>query len=148
MTAKEQYLYPLIEEKLEALGKLTPAYKQRSGDFVPDFILETEENKRIAVKVGYETQPRHLAPKTLSQKAFQLLVYLHQFDKVLYIAPYEELQAMCALLEQAGVKIGEKLQTADLGYTIGVEALDKKLQKIALEFKKIKRCFRDHGYKL
>jgi hypothetical protein len=148
MDVKEQYFYPLIEERLKTLGKLILAYKQRRGDFVPDFILETEDGKRIAVEVGCEIHPRHLVPRTLSRKAFQLLVYLHRFDQVLYIAPYEELRTVCNMLEQVGVKVGEKLQTADLGYIVGAETFEIKLQKIALELKKIKRCFRDHGYKL
>jgi hypothetical protein len=148
MDVKEQVFNPLIEEKLKTLGKLILDHKQRRGDFIPDFILETENGKRIAVEIGSEIQPRHLVSKTLSQKAFQLLVYLHRFDQVLYIAPYEELRTMTHMLEQVGVKVGEKLQTADLGYTIGAEAFEARLQKMTLELRKIKRCLMDHGYKL
>jgi hypothetical protein len=148
MDVKEQYFYPLIEEKLKTLGKFTFAYKQKIEDFIPNFTLETEDGRRIAVEVGCEIHLKHLVPKALSRKAFQLLIYLHRFDQVLYIAPYEELRAVCNMLEQVGVKVGGRLQTADLGYTIGAEVFEARLQKIALELKKIKRCFRDHGYKL
>ncbi|NWG11148.1 hypothetical protein HXY33_05295 [Candidatus Bathyarchaeota archaeon] len=144
---KEQHFHPIIEEKLKTLGKVTLTYKQRK-DFVPDFIVESDNGKKLAVKVEYELHPRHLTQKNLAQKAFQLLAYLYKFDEVLYIAPYEELTAICAMLEQVGVKVGEKFHTADLGYVIGTEALKTKLQKIALELKKVRRELRDHGYKL
>ena len=148
MEVKEQHFYPLIEEKLKTLGKATRAYKQRKGDFTPDFILESEDGKRIAVEVGCEIHVRHLVSKLLCRKAFQLLVYLHRFDQVLYIAPYEELRIVCNMLEQVGVKVGGKFQTADLGYAVTTEALETRLQKMALELKDIKRHLRNHGYKL
>jgi hypothetical protein len=145
---KERHFYPLVEEKLKTLGKVTFAYRQIRGDFIPDFIVEIEGGKRIAVEVGCEIHPKHLIPTLLSRKAFQLLVYLHRFDRVLYIAPYEELRTVCNMLEQVGVKVGEKFQTADLGYVAGAEALESRLQKLTLELRKIKRHLRAHGYKL
>lgn len=148
MDMKERHFYPLIEEKLKTLGKVNLVSKQRRGDFTPDFILESEDGKRTAVEVGCEIRAKRLVSKVLSRKAFQLLVFLHRFDQVLYIAPYEELRTVCNMLEQVGVKVGGKFQTADLGYIAGLEAFEARLQKIALELKKIKRNLRDHGYKL
>lgn len=148
MDVKERHFYPLIEEKLKTLGKVTLCHKQSRGDFIPDFIIESEDGKRTAVKVGCEIHAQHLVPKLLSRKAFQLLVYLHKFDQVLYIAPYEELKTVCNMLEQVGVKVEGRFQTADLGYATGIEAFETRLQKVALELKKIKRVLRSHGYKL
>jgi hypothetical protein len=148
MEMKERHFYPMIEEKLKTLGKVTLAYKQRRGDFIPDFILESENGKRTAVEVGCEIHAHHLVPKLLSRKAFQLLIYLHRFDQVLYIAPYEELKTVCNMLEQVGVKVGGRFQTADLGYVAGADAFEARLQKVALELKKIKGDLRSHGYKL
>ncbi len=148
MKVRKQYFYPLVEEKLKTFGTVTLTHRQKRGNFVPDFILENEDGKRIAVEVGCEIHSNRLAQKALSQKAFQLLVYLHRFDQVLYIAPYEELKIVCNMLEQVGVKVGGKLQTVDLSYIVGTEAFEVRLQKMALELKKIKRYLRDHGYRL
>lgn len=146
MEVKEQHFYPLVEEKLKTLGKVTRVYKQRGRDFTPNFILESEDGKRVAVEVGCEIHAQHPFSR-LCQKAFQLLVYLHRFDQVLYIAPPGELRIVCNMLEQVGVKVGDRFQTTDLGYIVGAEALETRLQKIALDLKDIKRHLRRHGYK-
>lgn len=146
MEIEERHFYPLVEEKLKTLGKVTRTYMHKKGDFIPDFVIEIENGKRIAVEVGCEVHERHLVPRILSRKAFQLLVYLNRFDQVLYIAPYEELKIVCYMLEQVGVKPGEKLQTADLGYIAGAEALESKLQEIALELKKVKKGLKELEY--
>jgi len=144
----ERSFYPLIGEKLKKFGKVTCSYRLRQGDFNPDFIVEDDHGNKMAVEVGCELHKKHLVPKILCRQAFQLQVYLQRFNRVLYIAPPEELKIVCDMLQLAGVRFEEKLLTADLGYMTGENAFEARIETISSELRKLKKAMRSLEYKI
>ena len=139
--------YPLVEKKLRLMGRVHSTYtrKKRNG-FVPDFVVEDEEGRKWAVDVDFEFRRERLIPTLLSRKAFRILVHLRKFDKVLYIAPYQTLKALCNVLRLVNVKPGERFQTADLAYMVEFESLDVRLGRMLREVEKVKRALKSLEY--
>jgi len=139
---------PLIQEKLNKLGKVTRPSKDKSKGFTPDFIVESAYGKTIGIEVGCELGTRSLAPLYLCRRALQLQVYMQRFDRVFFIAPYEELRAVSDLLRLAGVRSETKLQTIDLGYTVELGVLDARVESVSEDLRKLKRAMQNLGFSL
>lgn len=104
------------------MGKVTEMYhKYIRGQLTPDFIVELLNGERVA---GTWSDPEYC------RKALQIITFLKQFDKVLLIAPYDNLKKVCKLLALAAIEPKGKFQTADIGYFIGLEGLERRLDKV------------------
>ncbi|KPV64884.1 MAG: hypothetical protein AOA65_0730 [Candidatus Bathyarchaeota archaeon BA1] len=143
---EEQVFYPLIEEKLKTMGRVTSTHGRKGEEFLPDFIIEGEDGKRTAVTVGYESHRERLVPRLLCQKVFRILVHLQRFDRVLYIAPYEQLKIVCDMLGWVNVKLDKRFQTADLGYMVGMKMFNKRLENVGSELRRARRTLRNLEY--
>ncbi len=145
----ERSLYPLVEEELKRMGKVVSTYRRRreEGELIPDFVIESEDGKITAVEVGCEVHRKHLV-ELLCRRAFKILIHLQRFEKVLYIASYEELKILCDLLHSVNVELGGKLQTMDIGYSVGTDVFDAKLEEMSLELGKVKKALRKLEYRV
>lgn len=148
MMMNEKFFYPLVEEELKKSGKITSLNRfGKQGEFIPDFTLETEDKKITAVKIGRVIGWKRQS-KLLYCDAFQILVYLQKYGRVLYIAHYEQLKPLCDILHLVGVEPGEKFKTMELGYIVGTSAFDDEVNVISVELGRVKKILRKLGYRV